>query len=514
MTRKHYAIISLMLAVILAVSTLSGCNSCIWTDNETIPQSDTQSATMMPGYVDDGTTAEITASETEDKTDKVFVPSGPFKDGDNSGYVNSNGNSNSLTEDATETGNEENTPEYKPHSTQATEIKPVVDGSTTIEEVTETKPVVDGSTAIEEVTETKPAVDGSTTMEETTDKGEETSGFTASEPEEEVTSAESTEASQNETEAKPSETTAVSDATDATEETTALEETPSTKPEYPVPGVPDDDIIGPLPPIDMDEFLDPEATVATVATAPTSADSSTAEDKTEATVSSEKAETTNAPYIPENPETEATTASKPPVTTEVLKPTAATEATNPTDISGRLEFSYYGSFTGEFVEDGTDEYVQNVAIIFVTNISESYLEYAVITFDIDGQVAAFTATGLAPGESVWVLEQNRLKVEKGAEFKYVDDVSSFKKYMSPAETGVKVTLGEGQLKARNTTGKDLNDVYVYYKQVHTDGNFLGGITYRVNIGNMKAGEEIDCVAMHSSPKNSKVVSVTYREEAN
>ena len=113
-----------------------------------------------------------------------------------------------------------------------------------------------------------------------------------------------------------------------------------------------------------------------------------------------------------------------------------------------------------------------------------------------------------------MLEQNRLKVEKGVEFKYVDDVSSFTKYVSPAETGIKVTLGEGQLKAKNTTDKDLKDVYVYYKQVHTDGNFLGGITYRVSIGDMKAGKEIDSVAMHSSPKNTQVVSVTYREEAN
>ncbi len=472
MSKKRYAIITLMLAVILATGAFSGCNSCVWTDKETEPTSGVDSTTMMPGYVDDGTTAQNVAQPEENSTKKPFVPSGPFKDGDNSGYADSDNNDTLSKVDASQGDNRETVSQQNSQITEA--VTSVTDSA-----------------------------------EETQEKADNTYATANSEAEE-----------QNTTEAEATEPSDEVISTDATEKSTAAEDIPADKPEYPVPGVPDDDIIGPLPPIDMDEFLDPDATIATAVTNVTeekseSSSVASTSDKTGATVFTQEPSVTDSPYIPEISETAATAVTtKPTSTTENVKPTVATEATNPTDPSGRLEFSYYGSFTGEFVEDGTDEYVQNVAIIFVTNISESYLEYAVFTFDIDGKVAAFTATGLAPGESAWVLEQNRLKVEKGAEFRFVDDVSSFTKYVSPAETEVKVTLGEGQLKVRNTSGKDLKDVYVYYKQVHTDGNFLGGITYRVSVGDMKSGEEIDCVAMHSSPKSSRVVSVTYREEAN
>ncbi len=264
--------------------------------------------------------------------------------------------------------------------------------------------------------------------------------------------------------------------TRATEETTPAQ----TEPDFTLPELPDSDIIGPKPPVNPDDIILPEFTTSAQETTETEA---------ETTVQS----TTAQPQIPTQ------------VTTEPV-------ATAPVDLSGRLKFTYYGSYSGQFVEDGTDEYVQNVAILLVTNISKDYLEYAVITFDIDGEAAAFVATGLAPGESAWVLEKNRLNVSKGAVFTHVDDIASFVKYTSPYDTGVAVALSEGQLAVRNNTGKDLSNVYVYYKQVHTDGNFLGGITYRVPIGNLQADEEASSVAMHCNAANCKVVSITYTEE--
>ena len=118
----------------------------------------------------------------------------------------------------------------------------------------------------------------------------------------------------------------------------------------------------------------------------------------------------------------------------------------------------------------------------------------------------------ADDKSAWVLEKNRLNVSKGAVFTHVDDIASFVEYTSPYDTGVAVALSEGQLAVRNNTGKDLSNVYVYYKLVHTDGNFLGGITYRVPIGNLQADEEASSVAMHCNAANCKVVSITYTEE--
>ncbi|MBQ7999987.1 MAG: hypothetical protein IJ298_02060 [Ruminococcus sp.] len=272
--------------------------------------------------------------------------------------------------------------------------------------------------------------------------------------------------------------TPVQNTTEKSEEKTEAETESTTVPEFTLPELPDSDIIGPKPPVNPDDFIIPEFTTSAMAT---TADSSDITAETNAELST------------------------------VFVPVTTTQAA-PVDFSGRLEFTYYGSFSGKFLEDGTDEYVQNVAILLVTNISEEYLEYAVATFDISGQAAAFVATGLAPGESCWVLEKNRLQVDKGAVFTHVDDIASFTKYIDPADTDVQVVLGDGQLSVKNNTGEDLSNVYVYYKQVHTDGNFLGGITYRVPMGNLLSGEEASSVAMHCNVTNCRVVSVTYSEE--
>ncbi|MDO4747947.1 MAG: dockerin type I repeat-containing protein [Eubacteriales bacterium] len=202
---------------------------------------------------------------------------------------------------------------------------------------------------------------------------------------------------------------------------------------------------------------------------------------------------------------------------ESTQPTAATEAgssseeeTQPaTDSACNLQFSKYGIYTGAYVEDGTDDYVENVAVLMVTNISDKYLEYAVVTFDISGTPAAFTVTGLAPGETAWVLEQNKLVIEEDAEFTYMDDITTFADDNSKEALGVDVTLGDGQLTVENNKDEDLKSVYVYYKLRHTDGNFLGGITYRVPMGDLAKGESASAVAVHCDGKNCEVVRIDW-----
>lgn len=35
----------------------------------------------------------------------------------------------------------------------------------------------------------------------------------------------------------------------------------------------------------------------------------------------------------------------------------------------------------------------------------------------------------------------------------------------------------------------MHDVYVYYKQVHTDGNYFGGITFHCSLGSIEPGQQ-------------------------
>lgn len=173
---------------------------------------------------------------------------------------------------------------------------------------------------------------------------------------------------------------------------------------------------------------------------------------------------------------------------------------------GKLSFSSCGRYTGAFVEDGSDRPVENVAAILVTNQTGEYLTYAALKFEINGVAATFVLTGLPAGESAWVLEYNALQIEPGADFVALDSAMQF----IPTEDWdeLEVTFREGILSAKNLTDQEYVDGYVYYKRLHTDGNYLGGITYRSGIGDLAPGETAEFTAGHARAELCRVVRIT------
>ena len=173
---------------------------------------------------------------------------------------------------------------------------------------------------------------------------------------------------------------------------------------------------------------------------------------------------------------------------------------------GKLSFSSCGRYSGAFVEDGSDRPVENVAAILVTNQTGEYLTYAALKFEINGVAATFVLTGLPAGESAWVLEYNALQIEPGADFVALDSAMQF----IPTEDWdeLEVTFREGILSAKNLTDQEYVDGYVYYKHLHTDGNYLGGITYRSGIGDLAPGETAEVTAGHARAELCRVVRIT------
>ncbi len=72
-----------------------------------------------------------------------------------------------------------------------------------------------------------------------------------------------------------------------------------------------------------------------------------------------------------------------------------TEQNDPVELEG-LRFTSFGRYSGAYVEDGSDDPEEDVAIVLVVNTSERFLEYAAISFEIDGEPATFTVTNLPP----------------------------------------------------------------------------------------------------------------------
>ena len=171
----------------------------------------------------------------------------------------------------------------------------------------------------------------------------------------------------------------------------------------------------------------------------------------------------------------------------------------------------YSSFSGQYVEDGSDIPVENVAAVLVTNQTKEFLDLATIEYEIDGRQATFVVTGLPAGKSAWVMEKNQMTITKGEEFKYIDKTTAFKSGV--VKTTDKITLSaEGNmLTAVNNTDEKLEGVFVYYKTLHTDGNYLGGITYMTTFGDLEPGEKKTELAGHYDKDKTEIVRIGWKE---
>lgn len=217
------------------------------------------------------------------------------------------------------------------------------------------------------------------------------------------------------------------------------------------------------------------------------------------------------PSASESQPTEESTTPPPPPTSGTIqsnsKPQTKSETSN-----RELTCSNYSLFSGQYVEDGRDELVENVAAILVTNNTDRFLDLATIAFTIDGQDATFIVTGLPAGESAWVMEATKLRATNSSEFVYLDCMTSFRDGVINSTEKVTITADGNMLTATNNTDQTLEGVFVYYKTVHTDGNYFGGITYLVDFGTLAPGASVESMAGHYDAGKSKLVRVGWTAE--
>lgn len=171
----------------------------------------------------------------------------------------------------------------------------------------------------------------------------------------------------------------------------------------------------------------------------------------------------------------------------------------------------FAIYTGTFVEDGRDEQVENVAAVLITNQTDHFLELADVTCTIDGEPAYFLVTGLPAGRSAWVMEAGRRSVTDESDFVVVDIVTSFKEGVISQTDKLSLTASGNLLTAENKSGSKLEDVFVYYRTLHTDGNFFGGITYRVDFGTLEPGSALEKLAGHYKEGTTEIVRIGWKE---
>lgn len=169
------------------------------------------------------------------------------------------------------------------------------------------------------------------------------------------------------------------------------------------------------------------------------------------------------------------------------------------------------SYTGIYMEDGKDDTVSDILMIEVKNVGTNDIQYAEIDMPVGEQTAHFTLSTLPIGESVIVLEANRMPYDKGAKYTTAsaENVVLFDKALSLCQDKLEIQTLDNALNVTNISNEDIaGKVIIYYKNSASD-MLYGGITYRVTIADgIKAGETKQVTAGHYTISGSRIMFVT------
>lgn len=185
-----------------------------------------------------------------------------------------------------------------------------------------------------------------------------------------------------------------------------------------------------------------------------------------------------------------------------------------TTINSSLRLLYAGSYTGAYVEDGTDETAENVMALIVENIGSDIIEYARVELQCGEDTLCFDISGLPATGKCFVLAKERAA--------YSADMTVSEVTCSQlALLGDRAVLdfsgefalypSDGVLNLQNISGKEMNsEVYLCYKN-YRDGLFWGGITYRAAFGSFAVDEIVQSIQPHYTEDASVILYMFYEQ---
>ena len=175
-----------------------------------------------------------------------------------------------------------------------------------------------------------------------------------------------------------------------------------------------------------------------------------------------------------------------------------------------MEILSIGQYSGKFLEDGSDTDKENILAIVVKNTSDQVIDYGEITMKISGKSGTlkFKVTNLKPGASALVMESSgEIEFNTQDRYIYVGSNSNTIKSTSLKEDEVAITTKGNKITVENLTDKNINKVYVYYKTVSPGNCYLGGVTYRLKLQNVRSGKSVSAESRHFSNLSSEIIKV-------
>lgn len=172
------------------------------------------------------------------------------------------------------------------------------------------------------------------------------------------------------------------------------------------------------------------------------------------------------------------------------------------------------SYSGKFMEDGSDEEVSGILMITVRNDGDKTLQYAEAELIFGNSTAQFAFSTLRPGASMVVMEKNRMEYPEKKDIKeaLLANVIFFEKSLNFCEDKLKISAMDGVFNVENISGGDLSEnVVIYYKNKKED-LYYGGITYRTIIeGGIEKDGIKQIMTKHFTLDESEVMFVEYTE---
>ena len=187
----------------------------------------------------------------------------------------------------------------------------------------------------------------------------------------------------------------------------------------------------------------------------------------------------------------------------------------PMILSEDIEITQAFLYSGEFPENGSFYAEEDVFALKVVNKSSKDIRLVRIYVVTDLNEYFFEVTTLPSKKAVTVLEKNAQSISKNEKILEIREENKifFENGLSLSENEFEITQLNGMFNIKNISSEDIStDVYVYFKKTDGNGDYFGGITFRSNAGNLKAGEFKQISAPHFIKENSEVLLVDYAKQ--
>ena len=170
-----------------------------------------------------------------------------------------------------------------------------------------------------------------------------------------------------------------------------------------------------------------------------------------------------------------------------------------------LKVQHLVSYEGPFWEDGSEEKVAGVAALLVENTGGMMVAHGAVVLEWEERTLVFELSALPPGSRVLVLEKDRQSYQNANPTQCYGWTQ--KEYPENMGHVTVEDIGGMTMAVVNHTNGRIDAVQICYKTRSGSGIFIGGISYTVEVKNLRPGERRLMKPYRYVCGNSAVVSI-------